>query len=92
VIGISQALEADNAHAASSAVHTTATEPDLLQRKCVITSRGDCRVDGSTACYRNEKLTKTKVRRDTTYTVIRRTEVLKTYHTGAWNRAIASKQ
>ena len=49
-------LDGDNTQAASSAVHTTAMEPDLLQRKCVIISRGDCRVDCSTACYRKENL------------------------------------
>ena len=59
-MGISQKSEDDSAQEASSAVHTTTMEPDLLQRRRVIASRGDCRVDASTACYRNENLTKTQ--------------------------------
>ena len=68
-IGISQKFEEDSAQAESSAVHTTAMEPGRLQRRCVITSRGDCRFDTSTACYRNEN-PKTNVRRDAACTVI----------------------
>ena len=42
----------------------------MLQTRRANASRGDCRVDTSTACYRTANLTKTNVRRDATCTVI----------------------
>jgi hypothetical protein len=67
---MSQRIEDDNAQEARSAVHTTAPEPALLQKRRVSASREGRTVDASTACYHDEIPTNTKLRCDAACTTI----------------------